>query len=135
MTRQCVWIIAASLAVSACKPEPPVKVELPPPAHALTEEEVRPVEQPQMEIVDLQEDSSADKKQVTLRGTLRNNGTGPTHQLAVRVEARNQADLVLFSVEATPSTEVVAPGESVTFTAVVDNRPDTAGYRVETLAR
>ncbi|HUI27962.1 MAG TPA: FxLYD domain-containing protein [Candidatus Kryptonia bacterium] len=105
------------------------------PTPALREEKVEPLEQPQLEIVDLQETPSADKKLVTLTGILRNHGTGPTHHLLVRVEARDENDAVLLSADAAPTTEVVPPGATATFTVTVENRREVARYHVEALAR
>jgi len=72
---------------------------------------------------------------VTLTGTLRNRGTGTTKTLRVRVDAYNQDDAVVLSAEATPTTEIVPPGATVTFTLTMENRRDVAQYHVETLAR
>ena len=127
--------IVICLLVSACRQEVPIPIPPLPPTPALREEDVQALEQPQLEIVDLHELPTADKKRVTLTGTLRNHGTGPTRHLVVRVEARDQDDAVLLSAEATPSTEIVPPGGAVTFSVTVDNRSDVVRYHVETLAR
>jgi len=136
MTGKRMWLVGACLVTGACRVKPPVPTQVaPPPTPALQEEDIRPLEQPQLEIVDLRETPSVDKKRVTLTGTLRNHGTGATHSLLVRVEARDENDDVLLSAEATPSTEEVAPGDTVTFTVTIENRPDVSRYHVETLAQ
>ncbi len=122
--------------LGACAREVPVRIELPPPpTPGMREEEVRPLELPEVEIADLQETPSADQKQVTLSGTLRNQGAGPTRQLSVRVEARNASDSVVLSADASPSTEAIPPRGTATFTVTLENRPDVVRYHVKAITR
>jgi hypothetical protein len=132
MTRR--GFVLGCLLLSACKPPAPRPVSLAP-TPALQEEALRPIERPQLRILDLHETPSPDGKRIMLTGTLKNDGVGPTHELVINIEGRDDNNAVVCSAQAVPSTEEVLPGDTVSFTATLDNRPETVDYHVEAIGR
>lgn len=130
-------LLSATVALLAsCAP--PVAPPLPPPmvpTPAVSEEEIRPVVRPNLAITDLSEIRSADGKSVTVTGTLVNRGTGPSHQVYVRVEALNRDGAVIVSADSEPTSEVIEPGSTARFSVMLENRPDIDRYHVEALSR
>jgi hypothetical protein len=129
-------LLATLCLLVSCTPPVPVRLGVPPPpAPVLQEENVPPVERPEIEILDLQQTPTPDRKRVTLTGTLRNQGNAETHQLMIRIEAQDKERAVVLSADAQPSSDEVPPGGTATFTATVDNRPEVVRYHVEAIAR
>jgi hypothetical protein len=137
----CNRVIALLLAAAAvaCRPRempPPPPPAAPTPISGIYyEEDLRPVEQPQIEIVDLQETPSTDGKRVTVTGTLINRGTKATSELSVVVDAFDADGNLLESAGALPSTERVAPTGTAIFTATFNDARGIARYHVEAIAR
>jgi hypothetical protein len=89
-----------------------------------------------MEIMTLEEqDVPRDAPLVTVTGTLINRGQGPTTQLTVRVDALDDQGRVVATAPAVPASERVEANGTVTFTATLENRPETRHYHVEAVAR
>lgn len=129
-------LLPSVLACSACtagRPLPP-----PPPAPrppALTEEDVRPVERPRVEVLAVDETAGADGQTVTVSGTLVNRGTGVTREVAVRVHALDAAGAVVRTADTRPVSEIIAPGATTTFFVTMENRPEVRSYHVEVISR
>ncbi len=116
----------------AAPPRPAPAPPLPPPIH---EEDLKPVESPKLEIIDLRETPSADGTVVTVAGVLVNRGSGTTREVYVRVEALNAGGAVVLSARAVPSRETITPGATAPFAAQVENRSDVVSYHVEAVSR
>lgn len=127
----CAVVLATSCATPAPRPSP-LPPPLPPP---ISEETLRPVERPKIEITDLSEVASPDQKTVTVTGTLVNRGTGPTREVYVHVEALDKDGAVVVSADSDPSTETVQPGGTGTFSVMFENRPGIDRYHVEAISR
>jgi hypothetical protein len=135
VTRRGLWLLALLIGAACARESPRPQVPLPAPTRALEEEQLAPAERPHLEIVDLEEEPSADERQVTLRGVLRNDGTGPTRQIVVHVDALDGAGVVLSSVDAVPSTQELPAGDTATFTATMEAKPEVARYHVRAVSR
>ena len=105
------------------------------PTPALSEEELRAEERPNIAIADLDETAGPDQKVVTVTGTLVNRGTGPTLAVFVRVEALNRDGAVVVSADSEPIAGVIPPGATARFSVVLENRTDIDRYHVEAVAR
>jgi hypothetical protein len=127
----CAVVLATSCATPA-PPSTPLPPPLPPP---ISEETLRPVERPKIEITNLNEIASADHKTVTVTGTLVNRGMGPTRAVYVHVEALDKDGAVVVSADSDPSTETVQPGGTGTFSVMFENRPGIDRYHVEAISR
>jgi hypothetical protein len=122
--------------VLACAP-PAAPPPLPPvaPTPPLSEEEIKPIERPNIAITDLNETPSPDGKTVTVSGTLVNWGHGATREAYVHVEALNRNGAVVQSADSAPSTELIQPGSAAAFSVRLENRSDVDRYHVEAVAR
>ncbi len=128
----------ASLWFGACTPpaRPPTAASAaaaPPPP--LYEEEIKPVQRPDIGITDLTEVPSADKRTVTVSGVLVNRGAGATRQVYVHVEALDRAGAVLVSADSEPAAEVIGPGAIGRFSVTFENRADVDRYHIEAISR
>jgi hypothetical protein len=87
----------------ACAPPatpPPLPRVAPTPP--LSEEEIKPLEHPNIAITDLDETPSPDGKTVTVSGSLINRGHGATREAYVHVEALNHDGAVASTSAAAP---------------------------------
>jgi len=133
---RCCWLALASVLVAACTPPaPPSAPARAEPARAVSEEEIKPVQKPNLAIIDLVETPTADKKTVTVSGRLVNRGTGTTREVYVHVEALDHDGAVLISADSEPSTEAIAPGATGGFSVMLENRRDVDSYHVEAISR
>ncbi len=125
------WALA-----SACTPPAPPSPAPPVAATpALTEEEIKAVERPDIAITDVNETPSGDRRDVTVSGTLLNRGRGATREIYVHVEAINRDGAVVASADSEPTTEAIPPGSTATFSVKLENRADVVRYHVEAVAR
>lgn len=133
----------------AISPPPPAPVAAPPaqaappaetsrtvaaPQPAAAAQETHAADRPRIEIVDLEETPSANKKRVTLTGTLVNRGARGTSAVSVKVNALADDGKVLISVPAVPDTNTIPPnGGTTSFSATLDDQPAVKRYHVEAL--
>lgn len=128
------WIVVASFLIS-CVPPAPVTPPAAPPTPALSEETIAPPERLDVAIIDFHEAPSADHKAVTVTGTLVNRGTRTTSSVHVHVEALDKGGAVVASVNPVPSTQLIAPGSTASFSATFENRPEIDRYHAEAISR
>jgi len=133
------WIgltLIGAACISACaKPPPapaPVVAAAPPPIY---EEQLQAVGQLDMEILDLNETPTPNRKAVVLSGTLVNRGTRATREVYIRVEALDTNGAVVLSADSQPSTATIGPGGRGTFAVTMENRPNVDRYHVEAIAK
>ncbi len=126
-------LIAALWLVGCVPPEPP-EVPRPEPPR-IFEEEVKPVETIELQIIDLNETPNPTDNTVTVSGRLVNRGTRTTREVSVHVEALDKDGAVVLSTAPEPSTQMIAPASTATFTAAFENRPDIDRYHVEAIGR
>ena len=133
--RCCCFTLASAL-LAACTP-PALPPALPPPAPPLPiyEEDIAPVQKPDVAIIDVNETPSHDKKTVIVSGVLVNRGTRATREVYVHVEALDRDGAVLVSADSEPSTEAIAPGATGRFSVTFENRADVDRYHVEAISR
>jgi hypothetical protein len=133
--RAIVLVSAVVLLASCAPPAPPPTRPVPLPPPPIAEEVLNPVEKPKIEIADLNETSSADRKTVTVSGTLVNRGTGATRAVYVHVEALDADGAVIVSADSEPSSETIPPGGTGTFSVTFENRANIDRYHVEAVTR
>ncbi len=123
--------------VSACTPPAPPPPPPPPVAATppLSEEELKAVERPDIAITDINETPSADRKNVTVSGTLVNRGRGATREVYVHVEGLSRDGAVVEMADSEPTTEAIQPGSTATFAVHMENRAEVDRYHVEAVAR
>ncbi|MBI3786486.1 MAG: hypothetical protein HY270_24115 [Deltaproteobacteria bacterium] len=117
------------------QPPEPLLPPPPPPPKVLVEEEIKPVERPEIIISDFSEQVSEDRKTATVTGTLINRGNGATHQVTISVSALDKDGHEVDRREATPSTQRIAPETTATFVSTFDRRPEIDHYHVESISR
>lgn len=127
------FVVAASLI--SCVPPAPLTPAAAPPTPALSEEAIAPAERLDVAIIDFHETPSADRKTVTVTGTLVNRGTRATRQVHVHVEALDKGGAVVVSADPVPSTQLIAPGSTSTFSVTFENRPEIDRYHAEAISR
>jgi hypothetical protein len=115
-------------------PEPP-RQPAPPPPRVLYEEDLKPVERPQILITDVNETLSEDRRTAIVNGTLVNRGNGATHELAITVWGLDKVGAEVAQRQAVPSTQRIPPGGTATFTANFERRPEIDHYHVEAVSR
>jgi hypothetical protein len=130
MVTVAVWVTAC-----AAPPAPPPQPPPPVPPAPIYEEEIKPVETLKLDILDLNEVPSADRKTVTVTGTLINRGTRTTREVYVHVEALDKDGAVVVSTDPDSSTQTIAPDSTATFSAMFENRADIDRYHVEAIGR
>jgi hypothetical protein len=126
---------AFSLVATACVPPAPVTPPAPRPTPVLSEEEISPPQRLDVAIIDFHETPSADRKTVTVTGTLVNRGTRTTNQVRVHVEALDKNGVAVLSADPVPSTQLIAPDSTATFSALFENRPEIDRYHAEAISR
>ncbi len=130
------WMLILA-SVAGCVPRE-IEVEPPPPpvpTPPISEEQIVPIERPHIVITDINETQSADKKSVTVSGTLVNRGHGTTHEVYVHVEALSPDGAVVLSADSEPTTELIQPGSTAAFSVTLENRADVERYHVEAVSR
>lgn len=120
---------------AACVPPATIPPPAPPPARAFSEEEITPPERLDVVIIDFNETPNADRTTVQVSGTLVNRGTRATHDVHVHVEALDKNGAVVMSTNPVPSTQLIAPGATATFSVTFENRPDIDRYHAEAISR
>jgi hypothetical protein len=131
-----VALVLLLVTVLACAP--PTPPQPPPPVAAtppLSEEEIKPLERPNIAITDLSETASPDGKTVTVSGMLVNRGRGATREVYVHVEALNRDGAVVQFADSEPSTELIQPDSTAAFSVKLENRLDVDRYHVEAVSR
>lgn len=133
---RCCLFACASLWVAGCTqlapPSAPARAAPPLPIY---EEEIKPVQKPDVAIIDFTETPSADKKTVTVSGVLVNHGTGATREISVHVEALDRDGAVLVSADSEPSSDVIPAGGTGHFSVTFENRAEVDRYHVEAISR
>ncbi len=133
--RQAAVGLCAAVLLSGCVPPAPVTPPAPLPTPGLSEEEIKPPERLDVAIIDFTEAPSADRATVQVSGTLVNRGTRATREVHVHVEALDKSGAVVVSTNPVPSTQLIAPGATATFSATFENRPDIDRYHAEAISR
>jgi hypothetical protein len=131
-----VALVLPLVTVLACTP--PAPAPPPPPVAAtppLSEEEIKPLERPNIAITDLDETAGPDGKTVTVSGMLVNRGRGATREVYVHVEALNRDGAVVQFADSEASTELIQSGSTAAFSVKLENRPDIDRYHVEAVSR
>ena len=128
-------VLAMGSAVTSCVPPAPVTRPATPPTPALSEEAIAAPERLDVAIIDFHETPSADRKTLSVTGTLVNRGTRTTSSVHVHVEALDKNGTVVASVSPVPSTQLIAPGSTATFSAAFENRPEIDRYHAEAISR
>ena len=126
------------IGLSSCVPRQPPEPLAPPPEpppKILQEEELKPIERPDIVISNFDEHVSEDHKTATVIGTLINRGNGATRKVVVTVTALDKEGRELESRDATPSTQRIAAGSSATFFVSFERRPEIDQYHVEAISR
>ena len=127
-------VVIVALWIAGCVPPQPPEVPRPEPPRFL-EEDIKPVETIELKIIDLNETPNPADKTVTVTGRLLNRGTRTPHEVSVHVEALDKDGAVVLSTNPEPSTQMIAPASTATFTAAFENRPDIDRYHVEAIGR
>ena len=114
-------------------PPPPVSVvpPPPPPRRPFVEETLPSADKPYVIIVGTNQSESEDRQSVFVEGTLHNQGTGPTKQIQVKVEALDEAGHVVTTATALPTPQVLQPEENATFVVRFPNDSAVRSYHVE----
>ncbi len=137
-THRAVSSLAMLLLTCSCVPRQPPEPPRPPPPpapKALIEEELKPLERPDIVITNIDEQVSQDHKTATVTGTLVNRGNGSTRTVTITVSALDKDGNELDSREAAPSTQHIAPGATATFVSSFERRPGIDHYHVEAISR
>lgn len=124
------------LLLTGCVPREPVEPLPPPPLptpQILHEEEIEPIERPNLVILDIQE--VRDGKRVAITGTIINRGTGPARDLQVTVRVIDIEGTTLLTTAAAASTTVLAAGATTSFAASFERPQNADEYRVEAVGR
>ena len=127
--------LVATVHLVACVPPVPPERPRPEPTPPIVEEDLKPAETVEIGITDLNDKRGTDGKTLTLTGTLVNRGTRTTREVAVHVEALDQDGAVVASADPDPSTQIIAPGSTATFSVVFESHPTIDHYHVEAVAR
>ena len=136
----CLLCFAVVLLLGSCTPPPPpapppppVSVVPPPPQprRPFVEETLPSDDKPYVIIVGTKQGESEDRQSVFVEGTLRNQGTGATKQIQVKVEALDEAGHVVTTATALPTPQVIQPEESATFVVRFPNDSAVRSYHVE----
>lgn len=127
--------MCALVTLNGCVPPAPMPPPAPPPTPVFSEEEIRPPERLDVAITDFNETRSPDSKTVLVSGTLVNRGTRATRDVHVHVEALDKDGAVVASTDPAPSTQLIAPGSTATFSATFENRPEIDRYHAEAISR
>jgi len=93
--------LASSGAVAS--PLPP-----PPPRRPFVEEALPSADKPYVIIVGTKQSESEDRQSVFVEGTLHNQGTGPTKQIQVKVEALDEAGHVVTTATALTPVQMMS---------------------------
>ena len=114
-------------------PPPPVSVvpPPPPPRRPFVEETLPSADKPYVIIVGTKQGESEDRQSVFVEGILHNQGTGPTKQIQVKVEALDEAGHVVTTATALPTPQVLQPEENATFVVRFPNDSAVRSYHVE----
>lgn len=116
------------------RPSPPPATPTPIP-QSFSEEGLPHFARARIDVIDFQDQVSADKSRITISGKVINRGHTSTMGLRIKISARDQNDKEVESVEAVPSNEQIAPGSTARFSASLPNNPAIVRYHVDTLAR
>jgi hypothetical protein len=129
-------LILPLLVLAGCVPREPPEPLPPPPLPApqvLHEEEIKPIERPELVILDIEE--VREGKRITLTGTIINRGTGPARDLQVTVRVVDVQGATLLTTAAVPGTTRLAAGATTAFTARFERPENADEYRVEAVSR
>jgi hypothetical protein len=94
-----------------------------------------PVGPPHLEMSALDNDLSADKKQVIVKGSLRNVGDHDAENVIIWISALDAQQGTVSRRLALPMPQPLAPGQSATFHTAFGNRDEIADFRVEIVSK
>ncbi len=136
--RRTYWTFASFIlalgSISCVPPAPPAPLA-PPPTPVFSEEQLSPPERLDVAIIDFKETPSADRRTVEVSGILVNRGTRTTSEVHVHVEALDKDGAVVASTNPAPSTQLITPGSTATFSAAFESRPEIDSYHAEAISR
>lgn len=119
--------------VAPAPPEPPRPPE-PPPPKILVEEEIRPVERPDLVILEVKEEPKSDG-QVEVVGTVLNRGPGTARNLVVTVHLLDAGGNELAVLPAEVSRATLEANATASFRLATTRPPTTASYHVVAVAQ
>ena len=128
-------LLALAIVPLSCVPPARIPPPPPPPTPVFSEEEIKPPETLDVAIIEFAEKPNPDRTAVVVSGTLVNRGTRPTRDVHVHVEALDKNGAVVASTDPVPSTQLIAPGATATFSATFEKRPEIDRYHAEALSR
>lgn len=94
-----------------------------------------PVGPPHLEMFELDNDVSADKKQLIVKGKLRNVGDHDAENVIIWISALDAQQGTVSRRLALPSPQPLAPGQEATFQTIFSNRNEIADFRVEIVSK
>lgn len=94
-----------------------------------------PVGPPHLEMFELDNDVSADKKQLVVKGKLRNVGDHDAENVIIWISALDAQQGTVSRRLALPSPQPLAPGQEATFQTIFSNRNEIADFRVEIVSK
>jgi hypothetical protein len=94
-----------------------------------------PVWAPYLKLFDLENEISADKKQVIIRGKVENVDERNADNVVVWVTALNPQGQTVTRRLALPSPQPLAPGQTATFQVALSNREDAADFHFELVSK
>jgi hypothetical protein len=90
---------------------------------------------PHLEIFELDNEVSADKQQVVVKGKLRNVSGHEAENVIVWISALNDQQAVVSRRLALPAPQPLAPGQMATFALSFANRSEISDFRVEIVSK
>jgi len=131
-------VIGAFLVASGCvppaPPEPP-RPPAPPPPKILVEEDLRPLERPELVILDVQERPASEPDMVEVTGTILNRGNGRAAGLRVTVHVLDEHGNELAALPAEVEQDTLEANATVRFLLRMPRHPQARRYEVVAVAR
>jgi predicted Ser/Thr protein kinase len=90
---------------------------------------------PELEILDLTDSVSKNKRYVMVEGKIKNRGDAAVERLVVLVQAFDQEGTIVTEQDGVPAPQPLAPGEVATFRVRLENSKSIDGYRVQAFPR
>jgi hypothetical protein len=94
-----------------------------------------PVGPPHLEMFELDNNLSTDKKQLIVKGKLRNVGDHDAENVIIWISALDSQQGTISRRLALPSPQPLAPGQEATFQTIFSNRNEIADFRVEIVSK
>ncbi len=130
-------LVVSSLIAGCVAPAPPEPAlpPPPPPPKILVEEEVRPVERPELAILEVEENRGSDPQMVEVVGRVLNRGPGRARQLSVTVHVLDDQGNELASLPAQVDSDTIEPNATVGFRLLLQRPGGASRYEVVAVAR